>query len=206
MQDVTSKDVDRELRRAFWPDLRAQGFTRRIGRTAWQDRDDQVNVVQISSFNSYNAGVLRISTFSFQVLLGVLPRCRTTGRTPLRNGLLAPPEYHCEFRRSLRSRLQPLGSRNPTIWSVAADGTDMASAVEDAHQVVISDGIPWFESLDGVGRMLWTAENVENGNTDQTWGMGRLGSPHRVALLADLRKAALDSKSELRAAGDQPSP
>jgi hypothetical protein len=199
--DVTAKDVDRELRRRLWPDLRARGFTRRHGRSAWQDRDDQVNLVRISSFNFYDAGVLRVSTFSFQLKLGVLPRCRTTEHTPWRNGLLAPPEQHCEFRRSLRSRLQPPGSRNATIWAVAADGTDIEAAVEDAHQVLISEGLPWFESLDGLGRMLWTAENVEDGNTDHTWGMGRLGSPHRIALLADLREA--DSNS-LRSARDRP--
>ena len=192
---VTSKDVDRELRRTLWPDLYAEGFTRRTGRTAWQDRDDQVNVVQISSFNSYNAGVLGVSTVSFQVGLGVLPRCRTTEHTPSRNGLLLPRDAHCEFRCGLRRRLRQPAGGNPTIWPIAIDGADIEVTVDDAREVLMSDGLSWFESLDGLGRMLWTAENVENGNTDQTWGMGRLGSPHRIALLTDLHRAVFDRDS-----------
>lgn len=190
MPDVTSKDVDRALRERLWLDLKAAGFNRRTGRTAWQDLDDQVNVVQISSFNSYNAGVLGLSTFSFAVLLGVLPRCRVTDQTPSRSGLLVPPEYYCEFRRSLRRRLQQPNNGHSTIWSVAADGADITAAVDDAREVLLTEGTSWFENLQGLGNMLWTAENVENGNTNETWGMGRLGSPHRIDLLASLRRAA----------------
>jgi hypothetical protein len=198
MATVTRRDVDRELRRTLWPDLRTRGFTRQNGRTAWQDRNAQVNVVEVSFFNPYDAGVLGVSSFSFRVLLGVFPRCRTTGDTPREEGRLAPPEYHCEFRRSLRSRVQLTGSHDATVWSVATDGSNIAPAVEDAHQVLMSEGLSWFESLDGLEKMLWTTENVENGNTDQTWGMGRLGSPDRISLLADLRKAAFESNTELR--------
>jgi hypothetical protein len=65
--ELTSKDVDRALREVVWPALKPEGFNRRTGRTAWRDRRDQIDVVTFWSHNSYNAGVFRINTLSFQL-------------------------------------------------------------------------------------------------------------------------------------------
>jgi hypothetical protein len=194
---ATAKDVDRALRRLFWPAIKDAGFSRRVGRVAWRDRADQVDVVQIRSVGSYNAGVYRVSSFSFEVLLGVYPRCCATPDAPMRDGALSPPEHHCEFRRALTPSIASPPSPI-TVWAMDAAGSMIDAAVEDARQSFIRDGLPWFESLDGLNAMLSTAETVEQGNVWETWGMGRLASPHRTRLVADLRHASRSAVADGR--------
>ncbi|HEV2771164.1 MAG TPA: hypothetical protein VGV40_13355, partial [Solirubrobacteraceae bacterium] len=98
---LTNKDVNRALREVVWSALKTEGFERRTGRTAWRDRPDQIEVVTFWSHNAYNAGVLRINTLSFQLQLGVHPRCRTDEHTPVKEGLLRPKEAACDFRLTL---------------------------------------------------------------------------------------------------------
>jgi hypothetical protein len=75
---MTSQDVNRALREVIWPALKGNGFGAGTARTAWRDRPDQVDVVNFQLFNAYNAEVLRVTTYSFQVNLGTYPRCRAT--------------------------------------------------------------------------------------------------------------------------------
>src|SRR4051812_46815994 len=69
---VTSKDVDRVIRAEVWPFVREQGFIVR-GRTARRYWPDAVDVVNFQSYSAQQAMVHGITSFSFQVNLGVWP-------------------------------------------------------------------------------------------------------------------------------------
>lgn len=184
--------MNRALRETVWPALEEHGFTRRTARTAWRDRDDQVDVVTFQSFNAYNAGVLGITTYSFQVNLGVHPRCRTTEHTRQKHGQLRPEEYQCDFRRMMRKGLQQPEYERETMWFVRPDRSNLDAVVKDARDVLLSDGLEWFDQLAGLEALLSTAEHAPESMTE-TWGMGNIGSPHRLELMASLRAAVSDA-------------
>jgi hypothetical protein len=186
---VSSVEVNRALRGAVWPALAEVGFRRRSTRTAWRDRPDQVEVVNFQSFNAYKAEGLGVTSHSFAVNLGVFPRCRASDRTPEKAGQLQPPEYQCDFRRSLGKTIQQPECARTTLWYVSPSGENLDSVVADAVRVVLGDGLQWFARLDGVAALLRIAETVPDGDRTATWGMGHFGSPHRLALTAALRDA-----------------
>ena len=184
---ISSKDVNRALREVVWPALKQRGFKRRTARTAWRDGSDQIDLVNFQSFNSYNAGVLGLTTFSFAVNLGVFARCRPTAQIKERDGALWPAEYDCDFRRRLNRRLRQ-SHDHADIWSVAADGGNLDAVVEDARDVLLEEGLSWFDQLSGLDAMYAVASGAA-GDMPGTWGMGGVGSPHRRELLADLVRA-----------------
>jgi hypothetical protein len=184
---MSSKDVNRALRGVVWPALEQRGFKRRTARTAWRDGADQIDVVNFQSFNSYNAGVLGVTTFSFAVNLGVFARCRPTGQINERDGALWPAEYDCDFRHRLKRRVRQ-SHDHADIWSVAADGSNLDSVVEDARKVLLEEGLAWFDQLSCLDAMYAMASEAAE-DMSATWGMGNIGSPHRRELLADLARA-----------------
>jgi hypothetical protein len=186
---VTNNDVNRALREIVWPDLTREGFDRRTGRTAWRDHPDQVDVVTFWSHNAYNAGVFRINTISFQLHLGVHPRCRTTDETAVKDGALRPQEAACDFRRVLVKPLVQEETDRPEIWFVRSDGSNLQEIVEAARNLLLDEGLAWFTSLGGLHPMLETAR-YEPLTPYTAGGMGNLGSPHRLSLIADLEAAA----------------
>lgn len=186
---ITSRDVNRVLRELVWPALAEEGFTRRTERRAWRDRPDQVDVVTFWSHNEYNAGALDVTTYSFQLELGTLPNCRISPDIPSKHGHPRPAEHQCDFRRGLRKRRPQIETSHPEIWFVRPDGSNIRDVVEDALKVLTEIGLPWFASLESVAAMLMTARTVPEGDTGETWGMGNIGSPARLELLAALEDA-----------------
>jgi len=186
---IANKDVNRALREVVWPALKPEGFGRRTGRTAWRDQPEQIDVVTFWSHNAYNAGVFRITTLSFQLHLGVHPRCRTTAETPVKDDELRPPEAACDFRRIVEKPFAQDETDRPEIWFVRKDGSNLGEVVEAARDVLLNDCLAWFESLNDVARMLEVARHVPT-EMRATWGMGNFGSSHRTELIADLEAAA----------------
>lgn len=185
---LANKDANRALREVVWPALKGEGFDRRTARTAWRDHPDQIDVVTFWSHNAYNAGVFRINTISFQLHLGVHPRCRTSDRTPVKDGLLRPQEAACDFRRILVKPFEQDETDRPEIWFVRSDGSNLQEIVEAARDLLLSEGLTSFASLNGVERMLETARH-EPLTVYTAGGMGNIGSPHRLSLIADLEAA-----------------
>ncbi len=184
---ISSEDVDHALRNVVWPALRDRGFADHTARTAWRDKPAQVDVVNFQSFNTYNAGVLGITTFSFAVNLGTFARCRATEQIAQTDGELRPAEYECDFRLRLM-RGFPQDHDNPDTWAVDESGNNLQALVEDARQQILSEGLDWFAGLDGLDAMLTHAREAPE-DMSATWGMGNLGSPHRRGLVAALVKA-----------------
>jgi hypothetical protein len=164
---VNGKDIDKLLRAEFWPAVRAHGFAVR-GRSAWRHRDDAIDVVNVQSYDEHQATVMGLTTFSFQVNLGVWP-------TPVPQrfevdrddrGRPTPAEYHCEFRNHLRpsidrpkrrTNLKPfaLRPRRPTdVWDVLEDGSNAADCVADARRTFEVQALPWYDDLTTSEQML----------------------------------------------------
>lgn len=186
---LTNQDVNRALRAVVWAALKPEGFARRTARTGWRDRPDQVEVVTFWSHNAYNAGVLKINTISFQLHLGVHPRCRTNDETPVKDAVLRPQEAACDFRRILVKPFQQDETDRPEIWFVRPNGSNLQAVVEAARDHLLTEGFAWFASLDGVERMLEVAQH-EPLTRYTAGGMGNIGSPHRLSLIADLEAAS----------------
>jgi len=186
---MDSSDVNKRLRADVWPALRDHGFDRRSSRTAWRDQPDQVDVINFQSFNAYNARVLNITTYSFQINLGVHPRCLTTDAIPSKDGLLRPLEYHCDFRYSLTGPFKAPGTTRGTLWRIDEHGSNLAEVVDQARAALLADGLWWFEALSGLDALLRTARESPE-NMDEVWGMGNIGSPHRLDLVKRLERAS----------------
>ena len=191
---MTSQDVNRALREVVWPALRDCGFSARTARTAWRHRADQIDVVNFQSFNAYNASVLNVTTYSFQVNLGTFPVCRASDRTRRKDGALRPEEYGCDFRHQLRKTITQPETDRETLWFVSADGSNLAEVISDAKSALEVDGLAWFDRLEGLHNLLRTARAVPE-NMAETWGMGNLGSPHRIELVSALETAAASGRS-----------
>jgi Domain of unknown function (DUF4304) len=189
LSTMDSSDVNKMLRDTVWPALKVEGFERRTTRTAWRDRPDQVDVVNFQSFNAYNAAVLNVTTYSFQINLAIHPRCRTTPSTPTKDRNLRPQEYACDFRHQLQGIAGYPGTSRAILWPIREDGSDLATVVQAATQKLLDDGMPWFRQLDGIEALLGAARETPM-DMSATWGMGNFGSPHRVDLVASLEEAA----------------
>jgi hypothetical protein len=147
--------------------------------------------VNFQSFNAYNAGVLEVTTFSFQVNLGIFPRCLVTpeANVKVRDGRLCPEEYICDFRRMMPKRLAQPEAKEATMFYVAPDGSNLDEVVADAHRAITTDGLRWFARLDGLDALLDELREAPMDMKDGTWGMGHFGSPHRRELTAALEAA-----------------
>jgi hypothetical protein len=185
---LTNKDVNRALREVVWSALKQEGFERRTGRTAWRDQPDKLDLITFWSHNAYNAGVFRINTLSFQIHLAVHPLCRTTETTPVKDGVLRPQDSACDFRRILVKPFNQVETDRPEIWFVRSDGTNLEEVVSAARDLLLDEGLAWFDSLGDVRRMLDVARH-EPLDQYTAGGMGNLGSPHRLSLIADLEAA-----------------
>jgi uncharacterized protein DUF4304 len=215
---LDSKAVDVHLRTLLWPVLKAEGFTRRTGRTTWRDRPGVVQTVNVQSFNRYLADVIGMTTFSFGVNLGVyyeaiadVSRISAFVRDPRR-----PPEWHCHARKHLgkgitqpnevrkRWRFDPLPARptlgawrdRPDIWFVFPDGSNLKEVVTDARDRIVEDGLPWLERLSNLRAAHRTFLEVEETNLAPGIGSegygGALGSPNRREAVEALSAALGD--------------
>lgn len=141
--------------------MREHGFVVR-GRSARRYWDDAVDVINFQSFTSHQATVMGVSTFSFQLNLGVwptfLPERREIRRDDRERPL--PEEYECAFRHIVfptvdaprrKRSLNPFAFRplpKPAgIWAIAEDGSNAAECAVDARSGIESQALPWFETL-----------------------------------------------------------
>jgi hypothetical protein len=178
---IDSKVVDAELRRVLWPELKAIGF-RRTGRTAWRDRPDCVQTVNIQSFNSYLADGIGATTFSFALNLGVFYPiiAEETPMSGFRGDPTRPAEWSCQARCHLAKGIvqsEWVHGRppdRPEIWYVRPDGSNVEVVVRDATERIKSDGLPWLERLSDLreARRAFQEEsntNVERGKPGVTY-------------------------------------
>ena len=192
---MDSKAVNVAIRGEVRPLLRDAGFSRSTARTFWRYHHDRVDVINFQSFNSYNAGVLDITTFSFAVNLGCYLRY-VPNRYPNAKGLKClegdtpqPKEFQCHLRGPLtRSYVDP-SCRSRQIWPIDQGGSNLDKALHDVRMVLNRDGIPWFDQFTSP-RLVYDIFATREEDMGHLWGFGAPGSPIRTYLLGYSAKAA----------------
>ena len=215
---MSSKVVDGWLRRQFWPELEAAGFSRRSGRTAWRDVPGAIQVANVQSFNSYLAEVLGSTTYSFSVNLGVFveaiaERSRMTQFVKVRT---QPLEQQCHVRMSpaksidqspevlLRELEQDAGTApvwwkdRSDLWYVLPTGANLDAVVTDAASAVLEQGLPWLDEVSDARAVIRALHerpdrHVPSGEPKVMYG-GSLGSPDRWQKIGALAAATGDRR------------
>jgi hypothetical protein len=194
---ISSREVNAELRAVVWPPLRELGFADRTQRVAWKDYPHTVAVVDFWSFNAYTASTLGVTTFSFQLNLGIRVRCSSNGAAfvKVKDGKLRPKEAECDVRRVLWKSIQQPETDLPYLWYVREDGSNLREVIEDARYVLLTAGMMWVDEFSDPSRILAFAEtepeewDAKGTTITGTWGLGRLGCPARARLISDIREA-----------------
>ena len=177
------------------PLLAGAGFAHSTARTYWRNRPDRVEVVNFQSFNSYNAGVLGVTTYSYAVNLGCylryIPNQYPTapGVSRLDGDEPQPKEYDCQMRGRLTRSYTERACADTQIWFINSSGANLDKALHDTRMVLNRDGLPWFEQFASPGAVydiLTTAEE----DMERLWGFGRPGSPLRTYFLGYTARAA----------------
>lgn len=181
---MDSKAVNKEIRRVIWPLLKTHGFSQVSARTAWRHGAQKIDVVNFQSFNSYNAGVMGVTTFSFAVNLGAYLRYIPPQWPPkkIKNGVPYPREYECQFQGSLSRSLSQQKNTHSHVWSVDSDGRNILWCINDVLQK-IPDALGWFERLESKESILRILLE-EHEQVLTLWGFGNKPSPNRSYLLA----------------------
>jgi hypothetical protein len=167
--------------------LRAVGFDVFTERTAWRQWPLGIDVVNFQSFNSYLADAIGSTTFSFAVNLGIyfmyVPYTLGEERIKHEHDRLLPQEYQCMLRRPLHKTLLQPALPRPDVWLIDADGSNLLAVVNDAGEVLISEGLPWFEQYRDPSRLLQVLLECPNAVLDDgTHGFGANPSPIRSHL------------------------
>jgi hypothetical protein len=214
---VDSKVVDQALRAVLWSALKRAGFSRRTGRTAWRDRGDAVECVNVQSFNTYLASGMGATTYSFGVNLGVFFEAIATRSSmgAFVNDYSRPKEYQCHLRKFLtKGFAQPnvlskpmfgigpsrpsLGTwiDRPDVWLVLPDGSNVEVTVNDATERVIADGLPWFDAVsdprEAIRRLVDEPDIFAGQDAPREMYGGALGSPSRWNAIGALAAAGGD--------------
>jgi len=200
---IDSKDVNPEIRRIIWPQLKANGFSKFASRNAWRYGSDSIDVINLQSFNSYNASVLGVTTFSFSVNLACyLKYVPPQWPVKEKDGQLIPAEYDGQFRRHLQSSIPQAGDykHKQGIWALDKKGRNLAVSMEDVAQQIPS-ALAWFARLTDKEEVLCILLE-DDVDMNELWGFGRNPSPVRsylagyVALSLGQEKLALAKLGE----------
>ena len=201
---MDSKIITREIRRFVWPRLKVKGFAHFSGRSAWRHSVLKIDVINFQSFNSYLAGGVGCTTYSFALNLGCYfltipwhyPR-------PIRqkNSFLLPQEFECHFRLHSNKAIWQPELKRESIWLIKENGEYLPEAIEDAIVAIERNGIPWFDNLANYELVFEQLQREDN-----LWEIGTKSSPIRhyltgyvalacgkEAIAVDHLQAALDS-------------
>ena len=166
--DMDSKTVNKLIRADIWPILRRFGFTHFEARNAYAFRGSFINVVNFQSFNSYLAGGLGCTTFSFAVNLGVYVVGQPASHWLRRDktGRLLPFEPCCAFRSVLRKRSPIDGFSRDDIFFIDPDGRSAGPCFNELRHLA-SDSVPlWFEAYNDLNTIIHRMEAAEHSDSE----------------------------------------
>lgn len=171
------KIVNREIKKAVWPALKDAGFDCFTSRAAWRHNLDSIDVLEIQSFNKYNADVLGVTTFSFGVKLGKFLRYVPPRWAPkVKDGIQIPSEPECVFRGALLPEVSAAPSSG-TIWSIDPHGRNLLWCIRDV-KTQLPKAFDWFFRLDDRAEVLRILLE-EDEDMHLLWGFGRNPCPVR---------------------------
>jgi hypothetical protein len=203
---LDSKAVNSAIRSEVRPLLAGVGFSRSTARTFWRYHQDRVDVVNFQSFNSYNAGVMDVTTYSFAINLGChlryipnqYPHARGSER--LEGDRPQPKEYECQLRGRLNRSYVEKACPDTQIWYIDSRGSNLDKALHDARMVLNRDGTSWFDSFTSP-RDVYDIIATQEEQMGSLWGFGRPGSPIRTYFVGYAAKAAglhVEAEANLR--------
>jgi hypothetical protein len=142
MYRIDSKEVSAALRLSVHPLLRtAGGFTKLKARDAWRFDEHTTSVVNFASFSPYLAASVGCTTFSFSVQLGVFLRLGALQPSGAPEAFL-PKEEECPIRIQLGKSLHQAEASDPSLFFVAADGSNLDEVIEDARKALDQNALP----------------------------------------------------------------
>jgi hypothetical protein len=179
---MDSRTVNAEIKRSIWPALRAAGFVEFSARTAWRHHQDRIDVFNFQSYNSYNAGVLGCTTYSFSVNLGcsfkAIPPDYEPHRIKTKAGHLLPRESECHFRGRLLRTFKQAEFKERELWYIDPKGKYLEPAVSDVKSLIGRKALPWFDNFAAHEYAFDTLLSSDE-NMRELWGFGRKESPAR---------------------------
>jgi hypothetical protein len=179
---VDSKTVNGQIRSEVRPLLKELGFTRFTSRNAWRYHGSMIDVLNLQSFNAYNASVMGCTTYSFAVNLGCyftdIPHQYEKARIKEERGQLLPAEFDCSFRGRLRRSFAQPECDSREIWFIDPAGRYLEKAVHDVRMALDRDGVPWFGRLADPNEALRVLLEDDE-RMGELWGFGRNPSPAR---------------------------
>ena len=180
---MDSKVVNKYIREIIRPELKKLGFKKFTTRNSWRYRDEVIDIINFQSFNSYNADVMGVTTYSFSVNLGSyhidIP---SQHKIKEKDGLLLPEEYESPFRGGLSRTIQQNEIDRVDIWFVNQKGSNVEECVVDAKNQILNIGMDWFDKLSSKEE-LRNILKYEKEDMQKLWGFGNDPSPNRSYLL-----------------------
>jgi hypothetical protein len=181
LERMDSKIVNREIRSIIWAELKTAGFNSFSTRTAWRHGPDTVDVLNFQSFNSYNADILGVTTFSFSVNLGCFLQYVPPRWPPkVKDGRFLPTESECQFRGRLHPQISQRGKVAKDVWAVDEKGQNLTWCMRDVAQQIPS-ALQWFRRLERKEEVL-NVLLAQNESMSALWGFGANPSPVRSYL------------------------
>lgn len=178
---MDSKIVNKVIKQNIWSLLKEHGFSNFTSRSAWRYCSDRIEIINFQSFNSFLAEVVGCTTYSFAVNLGIyytnIPDQYPNSAIKKKDGYLLPKECRCHLRKVLHKSLSQSELARNDIWYINHTGDNLELAMNDAKQMLNTDGLKWFEKYSNMEMVLETILNEEE--TNGTHGFGRKNSPIR---------------------------
>lgn len=182
---MDSKIVSKKIKDVIKPYMQQKGFTLSNSRNFWRYSGSDIHVLNFQSFNSYNASVLGVSTFSYCINLGLYVKEIDCGY-PIKekDGVLMPQEYECHFRGSIRPSISQ-SIKDKSIWFIKEDGSNLDECIHDSLKQIKNEIDIWFDQLNTRNKKIQVVENI-NQDMKYLWGWGNNPSPHRALILSIL--------------------
>ncbi len=182
---MDSKDVNKLVRKIIKPALEIEGFSVNMSRTFWRYKGRNINVINLQSFNSYNASVMNATTFSYVVNLGVYNQDINIGFIiKYKKEYPIPEEHVCHFRGRVKKSIKQ-EYKDPYLFYINEDGSNLLVCINDTLKQIKLYGLKWFEELNNSDNQF---ELILNGTQEMSvlWGWGHNPSPLRSLMIASL--------------------
>ncbi|EDY20250.1 hypothetical protein CfE428DRAFT_2174 [Chthoniobacter flavus Ellin428] len=194
---MDSKVVNKTIAKEIRPILESVGFSEFSARTSWRYHPERIDVINFQSFNSYLAGGIGCTSYSFSVNLGCYLLC-IPDLFPIKekNGNKRPEEYHCHFRGGLARRFLQKELERKDIWFIDDEARYLPQAISDVRGQIKEVALPWFTQFADLREVLRVLE-FEEEDMKRLWGFGRNPSPVRSLMTGYVARALGDESRAL---------
>jgi hypothetical protein len=194
---MDSKVVNKAIATEIRPILESVGFSAFSARTSWRYHADRIDVINFQSFNSYLAGTVGCTTYSFSVNLGCYLFC-IADQFPIKqkDGHKRPKEYECHFRGLLTRSFLQKELKRTDIWFIDHQARYLTQAMSDVRVQIADVALPWFTRFAELRDVLHVLEFKEE-DMKALWGFGRNPSPVRSLMTGYVARALGDENRAL---------